>query len=322
MSHHTILESNRGIIMIPSIGSQLRTTHDFAFTIDTKEYRNTAAVEAFNHAGILHKKTVTLPAETILEVQRIYIRRAAADYDSITLKVLSSTTKGIEKKRFWVSLAELNAGLQCEWDPATVPGMPGQVYWSRMSTLAVGSYVFIKGTKTTEGPALVTAISGDLVTAEYAHGLGVPHVWHKQIVTVTSKHNYDKCVDYVEKRRADAVIGAYANVREYEVLAQNPVEYPSSSGHNDWTTQYRRHNAYNAAVKNVEQLIALAHAGDKNIYSAIEKARISSIFCKIHDHAGHGFWPRGQNGLCRILQDNYDLGQCFNFKSLSYKRGK
>jgi len=53
------------------------------------------------------KKTVVFPAGTVLQVDRIYIRKGAADFSSITFKVKNfNGNKGIT--RFWVKLEVAN----------------------------------------------------------------------------------------------------------------------------------------------------------------------------------------------------------------------
>jgi len=49
-----------------------------------------------------------LPAETRLVVDRIYVRKGAPDYASVTFRIKSSPQKELNKKRFFVSLSDAN----------------------------------------------------------------------------------------------------------------------------------------------------------------------------------------------------------------------
>jgi hypothetical protein len=54
---------------------------------------------------------VTIPAGTILSIDRIYIRTTKKDYDSITFRI--HKTKDKPACRFWAPLAEANK-IECE----------------------------------------------------------------------------------------------------------------------------------------------------------------------------------------------------------------
>lgn len=49
---------------------------------------------------------ITIPVGTILQVDRIYIRKGNSDYDSISFRVLKGSP--IPKGRFWVKLSDAN----------------------------------------------------------------------------------------------------------------------------------------------------------------------------------------------------------------------
>jgi hypothetical protein len=59
---------------------------------------------------------VTLPARTQLIVDRIYIKKGAPDFDSITFRIGECPNKAFRKKRFWVKLRDANR-IVCELTP-------------------------------------------------------------------------------------------------------------------------------------------------------------------------------------------------------------
>jgi hypothetical protein len=58
--------------------------------------------------GAHYPKPFTLPVRTVLSVERIYIRKGAERFDSITFRVKSSPWTECEKARFWVALDDAN----------------------------------------------------------------------------------------------------------------------------------------------------------------------------------------------------------------------
>ncbi len=62
---------------------------------------------------------VTLPAGTILTVDRIYLKKGIGDYDSITFRISHYPPDKKVKKRFWVKLKDANA-IVGEWDMSTM----------------------------------------------------------------------------------------------------------------------------------------------------------------------------------------------------------
>jgi hypothetical protein len=106
-------------LYIPSLGDHLRLTAPWTFELH-HEYRNETM---FALQGIELKDgyfdatppaQVTLPAGSELGIDRIYIRRGAREYDSITFNLLGAKLQ--DKKRygtkarvrFWVKLACAN----------------------------------------------------------------------------------------------------------------------------------------------------------------------------------------------------------------------
>ena len=51
----------------------------------------------------------SLPAKTVLRIDRIYLRKPASNYDSVTFVVVSCPDKPCEKARFWVKLTDANS---------------------------------------------------------------------------------------------------------------------------------------------------------------------------------------------------------------------
>lgn len=118
-------------LYIPHLGDQLRLTSDWAFALH-REWRNETM---FSHLGLKYDGEgfvlARLPKDTILKVDRIYIRKGASDFDSVTFmipgqKIKGETTTGTykvvgdptvytyERKtptkpvRFWVKLDHAN----------------------------------------------------------------------------------------------------------------------------------------------------------------------------------------------------------------------
>ncbi|SOC30374.1 hypothetical protein [Thalassospira xiamenensis] len=73
----------------------------------------TAWREGYRARGRL---SVTILAETVLRVERVYIRKGAEDFNSITFKVLKVDVEysKMRKARFFASLRDINAGLNAE----------------------------------------------------------------------------------------------------------------------------------------------------------------------------------------------------------------
>ena len=64
---------------------------------------------------------VTLPAGTVLIVDRIYLRKGGSDFDSITFRIKECpSNKALAKKRFWAKLHHVNL-IKGTWNEQTVP---------------------------------------------------------------------------------------------------------------------------------------------------------------------------------------------------------
>ena len=106
---------------VPSIGDKIRLTADWQFPCFT-EYRNNAFIkrarpdvnvpERWSYRDDVQSVIITLPAGTVLRVDRIYIRKGKSEWDSITFVVQSHPTiagKGFAGAgRFWAKLADVN----------------------------------------------------------------------------------------------------------------------------------------------------------------------------------------------------------------------
>ncbi len=102
---------------IPSVGEFFRLTEDWTFPCFV--HLNQAFIEAQRPGTNPYKQhdpdsslAITLPADTVLRVDRIYIRKGKKDYDSITFVVSDHPKLGnkgsIGTKRFWAKLVDVN----------------------------------------------------------------------------------------------------------------------------------------------------------------------------------------------------------------------
>lgn len=68
----------------------------------------TKRIDAKPLIGIIR---ITLPKGTVLTVDRVYIRKGASEFSSITFRIASTThpdLAGKKKNRFWAKLADVN----------------------------------------------------------------------------------------------------------------------------------------------------------------------------------------------------------------------
>lgn len=109
---------------IPTIGTDLVLTEDWAFPLQA-EYRNEQAFKVFfgekDYPGNYAKKTAALliPSGSVLRIDRIYIRKGAGDFDSVTFNLVDCPRKEWAPKaaggtrkgtcRFWAKLGDVNA---------------------------------------------------------------------------------------------------------------------------------------------------------------------------------------------------------------------
>lgn len=114
-------------LFIPEIGTKLRLTKPWTFRLFSEERNETL----FKRLGLEmapryvprgdgtmkwndrsgHFVEATLPAGTLLTVDRVYIRHGASDYSSLTFRMPKEPIKGAKFKkcvRFWAKLADVN----------------------------------------------------------------------------------------------------------------------------------------------------------------------------------------------------------------------
>jgi len=111
-------------LYIPELGDELKLTNNWAFTLYS-EYRNAAIWAEVTKGEFKYKYSPTgkldsvqhmLPKGTVLAVDRIYIRKGASDFSSISFRIISHPVWTKEKRvfgtkqlfRFWAKLADCN----------------------------------------------------------------------------------------------------------------------------------------------------------------------------------------------------------------------
>lgn len=105
---------------VPTLGTELVLAEDWSFDLHA-EYRNHdfwCAVSDEEYRYDSTKTRVTLPAGSKLKVDRIFIRKGAGDYDSMTFWLVDCPNKAWAPKkvggtattrlRFWVKLDDAN----------------------------------------------------------------------------------------------------------------------------------------------------------------------------------------------------------------------
>jgi hypothetical protein len=111
-------------LYIPTIGDKLILTADWNFTL-CSERRNHAACAYFGlelnpswylNLSDVKTKAVKFSAGDILKVDRIFIRKGAPEFDSISFYVEFPKEAGQKKRKgflFWAKLSEVNT-IECE----------------------------------------------------------------------------------------------------------------------------------------------------------------------------------------------------------------
>ncbi len=100
-------------MFVPSIGTKLVLTKDWSFDL-WSEYRNESLYNALGidldrYSYPLTSQVVTLPAGTLLTIDRIYIRKNLDGFDSMTFNMPDpEKIYGKGRKRFWVKLTDVN----------------------------------------------------------------------------------------------------------------------------------------------------------------------------------------------------------------------
>lgn len=123
-------------VTFPHIGSKLILADPWKFTLHSERRNKTFWIDLFgdpckdrNDAWTFWRggttQPVILPTGSILKVDRIYVRRGAKDFDTITFLLEHTSmpefayTKRKVKGRFWVKLGEVNTMI-ATWDETTV----------------------------------------------------------------------------------------------------------------------------------------------------------------------------------------------------------
>jgi len=99
-------------LQIPDIGDKLTLQSTWSFTLHC-ERRNTDlwymfTNETFNWQGTNKTTKVSLPKNTVLIVDRVYIRKGLKDFSSLSFRIESCSNKQLNKKRFWAKLTDVN----------------------------------------------------------------------------------------------------------------------------------------------------------------------------------------------------------------------
>jgi len=98
-------------LFIPRLGTQLTLKTAWTFTLHN-EHRNSRFRLLYHGKGAQPPSIkTTIPTGAKLVVERIYIRKGASDFDSITFRLLADKALGLPGGRFWVKLDEINDNL-------------------------------------------------------------------------------------------------------------------------------------------------------------------------------------------------------------------
>lgn len=104
-------------LYIPEIGDLILLTEDWLFKL-YYERRNDSLIAVSKLADPSYYSSwrtipqkpieMDLPKGTVLTIDRIYIRKGASDYSSITFKIKKCIIPDFEGKRFWAKLSDCN----------------------------------------------------------------------------------------------------------------------------------------------------------------------------------------------------------------------
>lgn len=109
-------------LFVPTIGSKLKLLEDWSFTV-FDEHRNKSlgqfaacpkAKDDFGYWQANNIGTLTFPKDTVLRVDRIFIRQGMDGFDSMTFVIekidlpLASGVKKAKRLRFWAKLEDCN----------------------------------------------------------------------------------------------------------------------------------------------------------------------------------------------------------------------
>ena len=97
-------------LYVPALGDELTLVEPWRFTLH-REYRNQGLIKVVR-PDIDHWKfdpqIVTLPTDTVLIVDRIYIKKGGEAYNSLTFRIKECPNPLLTKKRFWAKLHDVN----------------------------------------------------------------------------------------------------------------------------------------------------------------------------------------------------------------------
>lgn len=133
---------------IPEIGNTIKLNQDWDFDLHY-EHRNDSLIElttgkpfAWNSGLTVGSKSkMTLPKDTVLRVDRIYIRKGAADFSSVSFIIVESSLEGLKgKARFWAKLDDVN---RIEFEVNGNPSNNFNMRWDGwLSTLRKGNITY------------------------------------------------------------------------------------------------------------------------------------------------------------------------------------
>ena len=97
-------------IWIPTIGDHVRLTENWSFLIKA-DWRNMSMLNLIQSTPVVvggGSRSMTLPAGTVLKIERVYIRSSFREFDSVTFRVRASPDRRFEKCRFFAALSDVN----------------------------------------------------------------------------------------------------------------------------------------------------------------------------------------------------------------------
>ena len=114
-------------ITIPTIGTILTLSAPWLFSL-YHEYRNSVFMAKMgverrgsSYGRDLERTEVCLPIGTKLVVDRVYVRKGAGKFDSVTFRLKKGDYPSNKKiyGRFWAKLEDVNM-IECEWAEETI----------------------------------------------------------------------------------------------------------------------------------------------------------------------------------------------------------
>lgn len=115
-------------LYVPDIGDCIKLSKDWIFYLQ-REHRNHLDLSVYGTGRKMQKDSfsfykdyedfneVMIPKDSVLKVDRIYIRKGAAGFSSITFNLIEVSGKKVKAQRFWAPLRECNK-IEFEFDQA------------------------------------------------------------------------------------------------------------------------------------------------------------------------------------------------------------